>query len=148
MKNSTVKINSKYFICISPRKFYVFASIICLIIFCGCDSDPFGRNLSKITGKYLIENDDSASPILYYIVEKGTDSPGGVFEGIVKKVAWKEDRLLVDVQKLSSGDLSGWYILDIRSERITGPINDPKEIALYHVVPIEAFFENPKKFKE
>jgi hypothetical protein len=99
-----------------------------------------------ISEKYYIELFTEGDPV-YYIGEKGVDSGGGVFDGIVKKVGWRGDEVVAKVVRLSSGDESGWYKLDITNGSVTGPISSG-ELSKFSIVDADVFFNDPKKHKK
>jgi hypothetical protein len=113
-------------------------SILCLIMI-GCSK-------KTISGKYYIELFAEGDPV-YYVGEKGVDSGGGVFDGIVKQVGWRGDEIVAEVVRLSSGDVSGWYKLDIKNGSVTGPITN-SELSKFHLVDADVFFNDPKKHKK
>lgn len=100
----------------------------------------------KITGNYYIEQFAEGDPV-YYLQQRGVDSGGGVFDGIVTQLGWKGDEVVADVVRLSSADENGWYKLNLKTGVVAGPIPSA-EVASFAVVDAEKFFEDPQKNKK
>jgi hypothetical protein len=59
-----------------------------------------------------------------YYLRKGRDSsPGGVFDGYILKIGANREVVIAQVHRLSRGDPDGWYILDIKSGQVAGPLD-------------------------
>jgi hypothetical protein len=109
------------------------------MLVCSCS----GR---KLGSRFEIEEFDEG-PTVYYVVESGVDSPGGVFDGVIEKIGWKGDEILAMVTRLASCDPSGWYILNIKTGVVIGPIKDNTIITGFSVVDAKDFYINPAKYK-
>ncbi len=116
-----------------------FCLVVAMLLFVGCSR-------KKIANGYYIELFDESRPV-YYIMEKGVDSGGGVYDGVVKDIGWKDNELLARVRRLSSADPHGYYKLNLDTGNVTGPITDESEILSFKVVKAEYFFKNPQSYK-
>jgi len=58
-----------------------------------------------------------------YLRKARDKSLGGVFDGVVLEVGWSSEMVLGNVSRLYRGDPDGWYRLEIRSGKVTGPIS-------------------------
>lgn len=116
-----------------------FCLVIATFLFVGCSR-------KKIANDYYIELFDEGKHV-YYVVEKGVDSGGGVYDGIVKDIGWKDNELLARIRRLSSADPHGFYKLNLDTGNVTGPITDESEILSFKVVKAESFFEDPQSYK-
>lgn len=96
------------------KKLYIFTILISIFAI-SCSS-------KKIKNNYYIERFDEGETV-YYICERGVDSGGGVFDGIIKEVALDKDYIYANVQRLASSDKGGWYRLNIKTGQIQGPID-------------------------
>lgn len=105
-----------------------------------------GCSKKKISGDYYIEQFSEGDPV-YYIQKRGVDSAGGVFDGIVTQVGWKDVELIADVVRLSSADASGWYKLNLDTGVVEGPMPS-SEAAKFATVNAEIFFTDPGKHKK
>jgi hypothetical protein len=114
---------------------------ITLVCFCACLL-MIGCSKKTIKGDYYIEQFTEGDPV-YYIQKRGVDSGGGVFDGIVKQVAWKGDEVVADVVRLSSTDANGWYKLNMTNGLVEGPIPS-NEVAKFTIVNAELFFDDSK----
>jgi len=72
---------------------------------------------------------------------------GGIFDGTVHAIGWNDKWVVARVVRLASCDPNGWYLLDLQSGLVTGPL--PKPLARHderrwhiHVVsPAKVFKE-------
>jgi len=92
----------------------------------------------KIAGRYRFL-EFSEGPTDYYVIEKGDDSPGGIFDGVVHRVARQEDLLFGKVTRLASIDPSGWYSLNLKTGLVLGPLPDTEIPS--GSIPSEQYFE-------
>ncbi|MFT4175264.1 MAG: hypothetical protein QM627_01295 [Luteolibacter sp.] len=122
-------------------KLYPYAALILPVLFllAGCSGKSVGDN-------YYIRCLEEGDPYLYYLEKNGERTPGGVFDGIVKEIAWQGDEVVARVQRLSSSDKSGWYKLNIKTGKMEGPIED-FEIYQGSAMKIEDFYLNPQQTK-
>jgi hypothetical protein len=93
----------------------------------GCDMDLFNlgcRNIGQ-SGYALCQAEDKS---LYYLQRSGDAiSGGGVLDGTVKTIGWDSSSIIASRYSTFRGDPDGLMVLDIRSGRLSGPI-DPKDI--------------------
>lgn len=86
------------------------------------DQDPFGRSKRAITGKYLLEQFEGG---VYYLREEGADQQGGgLLEGTVDEIRWTNGIIAARRTAIFRGDPDGWMIIDVRSDKIRGPLSD------------------------
>jgi len=97
--------------------------------------------------RFEIEKFAEGNPV-YYVIETGVDSPGGVFDGVVNDIGWKGNEILARIERLSSSDPSGWYILNINTGVVSGPIENISKISSFKVVDVENFYADPAKYRE
>jgi hypothetical protein len=79
---------------------------------------------------FLIKNLDNNK----YYLESGIfdSSPGGIFEGTLENIALTNNYLYAEVIRLSSGDISGIYRMELRSGKVEGPILEPEGLQWSH----------------
>src|SRR5262245_38085930 len=93
------------------------ASVILSLFLVGCDRSKV------ISGDYRLEFFEEGN--CYYLVDsKHSAASGGPLEGIVERIGWDKEWLLVRVRKLYHGDPSGWYALSLTSKSILGPLSE------------------------
>jgi len=117
---------------------YCLVCVICVLI-CSCSGKKLG------SGFEIEENNEGTT--VYYVMETGVNSPGGVFDGVVKEIGWKGDEILAKVTRLASCDPSGWYILNMRTGVVIGPIADNTIITGFSLVDVKEFYINPAKYR-
>ena len=98
-----------------------------LAMLTSCDSDPFGRNKKKVAGDYLLEYFGEGGDA-YYLVRKGTDTQGGVFEAVIEEIGWSKDYIVCKVKKQFSTDVDGIYSLAVSNGKVEGPFS-PSSLA-------------------
>ena len=101
---------------------------------------------SKIKNGYYVEMSEEGDP-LYYVEKNGHDSPGGVFDGVVKEIIWDRDEIIAKVKRLSSSDSSGWYKLDLNTGKVVGPMSEHDKYEL-KCVKIEDFYKDPRRYRK
>lgn len=113
--------------------------IVALLFLLGCQS-------KKINHRYEIE-EFSEGETVYYILETGVDSAGGVFDGIIHEIGWKGEEIAARVERLSSADKGGWYILNINTGVVIGPIDYNEVASKYSPVDVREFYSDPSKYR-
>ena len=108
-------------------------SKILLIFFFGsllvaCDQDPFGLSNRKIAGTYSLHRWEDFKTYYIDTEESRGQSGGGAIDGIVLKIGWNADYILVKRQPLYGGDAIGWILINVKKSRMTGPFSN-QEIA-------------------
>ncbi len=106
-----LKVNAAYFC-----GFLIFTSILCLI---GCRN----RSSKLLPGGYVLDR-FSENGMCYLMSSYGDSSGGGILDGTVDEIGWNSDWILAHVVKLYHGDTNGWYALNVKTGKITGPIED------------------------
>ena len=120
---------------------------ICLIVGLIIAFLTISCSSKKLGSKYEFEKFSEGDSV-YYLIEIGVDSPGGVFDGIVKEIGWRDDEVLARVIRLSSSDPSGWYIFNLKSGKVSGPIHDDSTKSKFSVVDSELFYTDPVFYKQ
>ncbi len=86
------------------------------------DQDPFGLSNRKILGPYKLNQIEGG---LYYLLKAGEpNNGGGIIEGTVQEISWGKDMIYAKRLANYGGDQSGWMIIDVTKEKITGPISE------------------------
>ncbi len=101
-----------------------FALFILIVFMPCCDSDPFGLTKKTVASNYKLQYFDQGD--IYFLVKKGDDSQGGVFQGVVNKIGWSKHYIVCDVTKQYRGDKDGIYAISLGDGTIEGPIEPPK----------------------
>jgi hypothetical protein len=60
----------------------------------------------------------------YYVIGPDDSPGGGIFDGTVEQLGWDQNSILAQVTRLYHGDTNGWYVLDLKTKRIIGPIQE------------------------
>jgi len=83
-----------------------------------CFYDPNSKHLTSGYRRNLFEGDT------YYIDRPGERfaSDGGIFEGSVEELGWSDALIVAKVTRNYKGDLDGWYVLDVATRSVRGPI--------------------------
>jgi hypothetical protein len=77
------------------------------------------------SGYALCQGEDKS---LYYLQRSGDAiSGGGVLDGTVETIGWDSSSIIARRHSTFRGDPDGLMVLDIRSGRVSGPV-DPKDI--------------------
>ena len=99
-------------------KFLTFnAAILIGFLLCGCN-----QSQKHIADGYHLERFDEGGTS-FYVTAPGTSiNGGGVFDGTVHEIGWNNDWILARVTRLYHGDTNGWYLLNLKTAQITGPI--------------------------
>jgi hypothetical protein len=96
------------------------ASVVITLLLCGCN--PSHRQLS---GGYYLErfDENGAFYTVYYVGARGKPvNGGGVFDGTVQEIGWNNDWILARVRRIYRGDPDGWYLLNVKTGQVTGPL--------------------------
>jgi hypothetical protein len=103
---------------IGSKLLIVIAALISFL-FCGCN-----QSQRQLSGGYYLERFDEGGPS-YYVDAPGKPlDGGGVFDGAVQEIGWNKEWILARVTRLYQGDSNGWYVLNIKTGQVTGPIPD------------------------
>ena len=91
-----------------------------------------------VGGYYLYRFDAGGPPPLYYLgsADKAVGGGGGVLGGVILKVGWNRRLILAKVFKVYRGDPDGWYIVNVKSGKITGPLGQPTlnaDLSRWHI---------------
>ena len=102
-------------------RFFLLKAIICgfiTISFTGCFDSKM-----KLAGNYYLEDvGESRKSII--VSKSGEELIGGVFGGNVIQLGWNEKYILAFVEPHYKGDVSGWYLLEVTSGNIHGPLSE------------------------
>jgi hypothetical protein len=93
------------------------ASVAACVCFCGCN--PSAKHL---VGDYKLERFDENGK--YYVVDSEDLPGGGVFDGTVEQLGWDQNWILARVTRLYHGDTNGWFVLDVKTRQIIGPVQE------------------------
>ena len=80
------------------------------------------QNSRRLTGGYVLERFDENGK--YYVSHGGEWSGGGTFDGTIDSIGWSDDRILAKVTRIYRGDRDGWYVLDVATGAIRGPLTE------------------------
>ena len=87
-----------------------------------CDQDPLNLQYREISnGIYLHQWEDGTT---YYVETKYTigSNGGGFLEGTVTDIGWNKKYLVVKKNPLFQGDPRGWFLINIATRKLDGPI--------------------------
>ena len=102
----------------------IFGSVVILAIVLvvgGLIMSGFGRFGGQQLGHgYKLWRESESG--LFYVLRGWRDrSGGGVFEGTITSIGVTNQKVVCYVRRLASIDKDGWYSLDLRSGKLTGP---------------------------
>jgi len=60
----------------------------------------------------------------YYVIDLDDPPGGGIFDGTVEQLGWDQSWILARVTRLYHGDTNGWYVLDLKTKQVLGPIQE------------------------
>lgn len=122
----------------------------CLVVICvalllfipGCGSQKV-----PVGGSYYL--DKFSENGRFYMRQRGDDSVGGVFDRYVLQMGAKEDVVLAYIRRLYRGDCDGWYVLDVKWGKVSGPLSDSERQRICTLngitcEPVEAFWDRKK----
>ncbi|HWD93049.1 MAG TPA: hypothetical protein VG938_11960 [Verrucomicrobiae bacterium] len=92
-------------------------SIVACLFFCGCK--PSTKHLVQ---DYKLERFDENGK--YYVIASEDLSGGGVFDGTVEQLGFDQNWILARVNRLYQGDTNGWYVLNLKTKQVVGPIQE------------------------
>lgn len=98
------------------RPFIAIAVVVSSFLLAGCD-----QSTRQLTGGYaLLRFQENGQ---FYVVpsDDKSSSGGGIFDGTIDRIGWNADWILAKVNKVYTGDASGWYALNLTTRRISGP---------------------------
>jgi len=79
-------------------------------------------NSRRLPGGYSLEWFDENGK--YYVTGEGSPDAGGAFDGTINQIGWKDSEILANVTRIYRGDRDGWYVLDVKTRVIRGPLSD------------------------
>jgi hypothetical protein len=88
-----------------------------LILMLGC-----GSNRMRVAGSYYLERFSENGK--FYLRQHGDRSTGGVFDGHLLQIGANPDTIIAYVKRLYRGDPDGWYMLDVRTGKVSGPLTE------------------------
>ena len=92
-------------------------AILVALLICG-----FNPNQRLLVGGYYLDQSEDV-PYVYYVGAPGMAiNGGGVFDGTIQRIGWNANWILAKVIRLSQGDPNGWYALNLKTRRVTGPL--------------------------
>jgi len=106
----------------------VFYTILSFILFCLSSCIFDGGRANKIVDNYSLHRWEDG--YTFYIVSNKWGEPddgwglGGLIKGTVQKIGWNEDYIFVERKAHFGGDPDGWMIIDVNTNKITGPFTD------------------------
>jgi hypothetical protein len=101
-----------------PR--FILVTALTIVIVSGC-----GQSHRQLSGRYYLErfDENGAFYTVYYVGARGKPvNGGGVFDGTVQEIGWNKDWILAHVRRIYRGDPDGWYLLNVKTGQITGPL--------------------------
>ena len=95
------------------------AVVVLSFFTCSCNQD-----LRRLPAGYSLER-FSEGPTHYYVLGPSAESEhgGGAFNGIILEIGWNEDWILARVKR-NDGQPNGWYVLNPKTKKITGPFDE------------------------
>ena len=61
----------------------------------------------------------------HYVVKEGDDfGHGGALRGSVTSVGWDDRYIVARRSPMTAEDEAGWMIIDVRNDKVTGPLTD------------------------
>ena len=110
-------------------KKHLIAIAISSLLF-GCD-----RSSKRLVGGYSVERFEQGQ---YYLVCDGCNTgSGGVFEGTIEEIGWSDQRILARVTRVYRGDTDGWYVLDLNTRQVRGPLSDSELLSSGQLLAIK-----------
>jgi len=88
-----------------------------LILMLGC-----GSNRMIIAGSYYLERFSENGK--FYLRQRGDRSTGGVFDGYLLQIGANQDIVVAYVRRLYRGDPDGWYMLNVKTGKVSGPLTE------------------------
>ena len=124
--------------------FLVIASLVIVGLVAVRFFDPLSRRLA---GGYRLNLFSESGE--YYVDEPGVrlTRGGGVFDGTVEKVGWSDTLILARVTRIWGGDPNGWYVLDVETKIVRGPLTDQEINTDPFLARIECFECNDPRVK-
>jgi hypothetical protein len=105
-----------------PKKIIV-ASIGVVLLLAVSALFTFGGWERTVVGKYRIQQWEDFET--YYLNKKGQeDSGGGIIDGTVRRIGWSNHYIIVERHANYRGDPDGWMVIDVNTDKITGPITE------------------------
>jgi hypothetical protein len=89
---------------------------------CSCIETSTSR---AITPQYaLVQSDLGDLYLLQRVDDRSASQMGGVAGGYVKRIAWNDRYILAWRTPISGADREGWMLVDLRTDRVEGPLSD------------------------
>jgi len=92
-------------------------SLALLMLMLGC-----GSNRMLVAGSYYLERFSENGR--FYLRQRGDRSNGGVFDGHLLQIGANQDIVIAYVKRLYRGDPDGWYMLNARTGKVSGPLTE------------------------
>jgi hypothetical protein len=93
------------------------ATAVITFLLCSCN-----QSHRQLAGGYYLERFDEGGTSYYVGAPGKSVSGGGVFDGTVQEIGWTEDWILARVRRVYRGDPDGWYVLNVKTGQIAGPL--------------------------
>ena len=109
--------------------------LLFLFIASGCDLNLLNSGCRPINEKYsLCQNEDRT-----YIIMQSSEQPeaGGVLEGQVLKIGWNDQYIVASRYSTFRGDPDGWMLIDIRIQKVVGPVGESAAKPLLGSAPLK-----------
>ena len=108
---------------LSKRNKIIVASIGVVVLLAAAALFIFGGWERTVVGNYRLQQWEDFET--YYLNKKGQeDSGGGVIDGIVIRIGWSDHYIIVERHANYHGDPNGWMVIDVNSDKITGPFTE------------------------
>jgi len=104
-----------------------------VIALASCNVD-LGLSCKKVAGSYCLEQWEDGET--YYLRDKrgNPNAGGGAIDGVVRRIAWTSDLILVDRHALFRGDPDGWMVIDVRRRAMRGPVSEAEARSLFEQI--------------
>lgn len=95
--------------------------LLCLIapLLAGC------ANERTVAGAFRLELSEDGTT--YYLHKRGHDDSkdgGSIIGAAVVRIGWSSGHILAQRHSIYRGDPDGWMVIDVQTEKITGPFSD------------------------
>lgn len=99
--------------------------LLCLAL-AGCDQDVFGSGYRRIEGRYYLNRWEDGKTFYIVYKENGlvAENGGGVVDGNVTHLGWRDKFIVVKRNSMFRGDPDGWMIINSTMRTVSGPFSD------------------------